>query len=145
MAGIDGFTADNFFYQNGLVAELPEMMTLTFCLGFSNQSEFAFLLEKLWKKLLKSTHKFKKLKVLKSPFKFIDSPEVPIGDAWRSKTIKIPLFESLGKISGDIICPYPPGVPLIVPGERIDKSRLEWLENQSLYNPALVNSYIRVL
>ena len=51
--GIDGFTADKFFYENGLVAELPEMMTLTFCLGFANQRNFAFLLEKLWKKLLK--------------------------------------------------------------------------------------------
>ena len=33
--GIDGFTADKFFYKNGLIAELPEKMTLTFCLGFA--------------------------------------------------------------------------------------------------------------
>ena len=50
--GIDGFTADRFFYKNGLIAELPEMMTLTFCLGFSNQKDFTFLFQKLWKKLL---------------------------------------------------------------------------------------------
>jgi arginine/lysine/ornithine decarboxylase len=51
----------------------------------------------------------------------------------------------LGKISGDIICPYPPGIPLIVPGERIDKERIDWIEAQSLYNEDLLNSYIRVL
>ena len=34
VAGIDGFTADRFFYKKGLIAELPEMMTLTFCLVF---------------------------------------------------------------------------------------------------------------
>ena len=39
-AGIDGFAADKFFYKNGLIAELPEMMTLTFCLGFGNQKDF---------------------------------------------------------------------------------------------------------
>ena len=124
---------------------MPEARTLTFCLGFANQKEFAYLLEKLWKKLLKITNKPKDLKALNPPFKFIDYPEFPIGYAWRSKGSKIPLAESSGKISGDIICPYPPGVPLIVPGERIDKSRLEWIENQRLYNSDLVNSYIRVL
>ena len=143
--GIDGFTADKFFYENGLVAELPEMMTLTFCLGFANQRNFAFLLEKLWKKLLMRYNISDQLNAFKPPFKFIDTPEVPIGIAWRSKSFRIPLSESIGKISADIICPYPPGIPLIVPGERIDNGRIEWIKNQSLYNSDLVNSYIRVL
>ncbi|MAN49286.1 MAG: decarboxylase [Flavobacteriales bacterium] len=143
--GIDGFTADNFFYKNGLIAELPEMMTLTFCLGFSDQKDFKFLLERLWKELQIHSKNFKKIKALKPPFKLIDTPEVEIGSAWRSKTIIIPFSESLGKISADIICPYPPGIPLIIPGERIDNARIKWIENQSLYNKDLENSYIRVL
>ena len=121
------------------------MMTLTFCLGFSNQKNFIFLFQKLWKKLIIKSNKFNTLKAIKPPFKFLQSPEIPIGEAWRSKTYDIPLAESLGKISGDIICPYPPGIPLIVPGERIDQERLDWIKTQSLYNKDLLNSYIRVL
>ena len=49
------------------------------------------------------------------------------------------------RISGEVICPYPPGIPLIVNGEKIDKERIHWIENQSLYNKDLLNSYIRVL
>ena len=143
--GIDGFTADSFFYKNGLIAELPEMMTLTFCLGFSDQSDFIALFEKIWMKLLKESKHFKKLKMIKPPFKLIETPEIPIGVALRSKTNRILLSESLGQISGDIICPYPPGIPLIVPGERIDQNRLNWIKNLSMYNEDLVNSYIRVL
>ncbi len=143
--GIDGFTADRFFYKNGLIAELPEMKTLTFCLGFSNQKDFIFLFQKLWEKLLINKNKSFSLKVIKPPFKLVQSPELPIGVAWRSKTYSIPLTKSLGKISGDIICPYPPGIPLIVPGEIIDKERIDWIETQSLYNKDLLNSYIRVL
>ena len=143
--GIDGFTADKFFYSNGLIAELPEIMTLTFCLGFSDQRNFIPLFEKLWKKLLIYSKNSKKLKVFKPPFKLVESPEIDIGLAWRSRSHIIPLSKSLGKISGDIICPYPPGIPLIVPGERIDIERLKWLEHQSLFNEDLVNSYIRVL
>ncbi len=143
--GIDGFTADRFFYKNGLIAELPEIMTLTFCLGFSNQKDFIFLFLKLWEKLLIHTNKSYNLRVLKPPFRLVQSPEIPIGVAWKSKTCSIPLAKSLGKISGDIICPYPPGIPLIVPGERIEKERIEWIEAQSMYNEDLLNSYIRVL
>jgi len=144
-AGIDGFTADNFFYRNGLIAELPEMMTLTFCLGFGNQKDFLNLFEKLWKKLLLNSKKSKSLEVCKSPFKLVQAPEIEIGIAWRSKSRSIPFSQSLNKISGDIICPYPPGIPLLVPGEKIDIDRFNWINNQSLCNKDLVNFNIRVL
>ncbi len=144
-AGIDGFTADKFFYRNGLIAELPEMMTLTFCLGFANQKDFVNLFEKLWNKLLLNSKKSKRLEVTKSPFKFLEAPEIEIGIAWRSETQSIPFSQSLNKISGEIICPYPPGIPLLVPGEKIDIERFNWINNQSLYNEELVNFNIRVI
>ncbi len=143
--GIDGFTADNFFYRNGLIAELPEMMTLTFCLGFANQKDFVNLFENLWNKLLLNSKKSKNFNVLQSPFKLVEAPEIEIGIAWRSKTSTIPFSKSLSKISGDIICPYPPGIPILVPGERIDEHRFNWIKNQSSYNKDLLNFNIRVL
>ena len=144
--GIDGFTADRFFYKKGLIAELPEIMTLTFCLGFSTQRDFTLLFQKLWEELLIQTKKSSfGLNASKPPFKLIESPEIPIGVAWRSNSYSISLKNSIGKISGDIICPYPPGIPLLVPGERIDQERIDWIETQSLYNNDLLNSYVRVL
>ena len=83
--------------------------------------------------------------MLRSPFKLIQAPEIEIGIALRSKTRIISFSQSLNKISGDIICPYPPGIPLLIPGERIDIDRLNWINNQSLCNKDLVNFNIRVL
>jgi len=143
--GIDGFTADKFFYKNGLIAELPEMMTLTFCLGFANQKDFFNLFVKLWNKLLLNSKKLDNLKVLHSPFNLVEEPEIQIGIAWRSETRSIPFSQSLNKISGDIICPYPPGIPLLVPGEKIDIDRFNWIKNQSLCNKDLLNFNIRVI
>ncbi len=143
--GIDGFTADKFFYKNGLIAELPEMMTLTFCLGFANQKDFLNLFEKLWNKLLLNSKKLESIEVLQSPFKLVEAPEIQIGIAWRSETQSIPFSQSLNKISGDIICPYPPGIPLLVPGEKIDVDRFNWINNQSLCNKDLLNFNIRVI
>ena len=83
--------------------------------------------------------------MLQSPFKFVQSPEVEIGIAWRSATRSIPFSQSLNKISGEILCPYPPGIPLLVPGEKIDIDRFNWINNQSLYNKDLLNFNIRVI
>ena len=143
--GIDGFTADHFFYRNGLIAELPEMMTLTFCLGFANQNDFVNLFESLWNKLITNSKELNNFKIPQSPFKLVQKPEMEIGIAWRSKACSIPFSQSLGKISGDIICPYPPGIPLLVPGERIDADRFNWIKNQSMWNKDLVNFNIRVI
>ena len=85
------------------------------------------------------------MEVLQSPFKLVEEPEIQIGIAWRSDTQNIPFSQSLNKISGDIICPYPPGIPLIVPGENIDIDRFNWINNQSLCNKDLLNFNIRVI
>ena len=89
--------------------------------------------------------KLKSLQVLQSPFKSVQAPEIEIGIAWRNGTHSIPFSQSLNKISGDIICPYPPGIPLLVPGERIDIDRFNWIKNQSLCNKDLINFNIRVI
>ena len=143
--GIDGFSADKYFYKNGIIAELPEMMTLTFCLGFSRHDNFIKVFYKIWKNLLSNIKSENKLKALKPPFDFIEIPEIPPGDAWVHKSYEIPIIESIGKISADIVCPYPPGIPLLVPGEKIKKERVDWLIEQGLYCDDLVNFYIRVM
>ena len=114
-------------------------------MGFSNQKDFLNLFVKLWNKLLLNSKKSKNLEVLQSPFKLVQAPEIEIGIAWRSETQSIPFSQSLNKISGDIICPYPPGIPLVVPGERIDRDRFNWIKNQSMCNKDLVNFNIRVI
>ena len=33
-------------------------------------------------------------------------------------------------MAAQLLCPYPPGIPLLVPGERLDPARLRWLLRQ---------------
>lgn len=40
----------------------------------------------------------------------------------------LPLKEAAGKIAAEVLAPYPPGIPLVVPGERIGQATLETLE-----------------
>ena len=143
--GIDGFTADEFFYKKGVIAELPEIMTLTFCLGFVEQKNFIDIFEDLWKSLLSSIIKRKELKPIKPPFSLIQIPEIAPSESLQRDSEKVNIRQSIGRISADIICPYPPGIPLAIPGERIEKERVDWLIKQGLMGENLLNFYINVL
>ncbi len=143
--GIDGFTADEFFYKKGFIAELPEMMTLTFCLGFVEQVDFIDIFDNLWKSLLSSIKIKSKLKPVKSPFNLIQIPEISPSESLLRDSQKVNLKESIGRISADIICPYPPGIPLAIPGERIEKKRVDWLIKQGLRGENLSDFSINVI
>jgi lysine decarboxylase len=41
----------------------------------------------------------------------------------------VPVAAAAGRICGEVIAPYPPGIPALVPGELIDASRLEVLRD----------------
>jgi ornithine decarboxylase len=46
-----------------------------------------------------------------------------------SKERLIPLEESLGKIAAQTVCAYPPGIPILVEGEKITANALEFIEH----------------
>ncbi len=57
----------------------------------------------------------------------LTNPEIIVSprDAFYSRKKRIPLLESEGEISGESIMAYPPGIPIVSPGERIDKNIIE--------------------
>ena len=55
--------------------------------------------------------------------------EIPLWEGWQQETQTIELADSVGRISGDFIYLYPPGIPFLAPGERIDKAAAAFLED----------------
>ena len=43
------------------------------------------------------------------------------------------------------LCPYPPGIPLLVPGERIDVDRAQWLVDQQRLWPGQIADTVKVV
>lgn len=50
-------------------------------------------------------------------------PEVSLSlaDAWDAEKEEIPLAQAAGRIAGDFVNLYPPGIPVLVPGEQIEE------------------------
>lgn len=51
-----------------------------------------------------------------------------IQDALRREKLLLPLEEAIGKISREYVYFYPPGIPILVPGEEIDVNLVEFLK-----------------
>lgn len=65
------------------------------------------------------------------PFNFnLPKPLVhqPIYEAYYSPKEMVKLEESIGRVCSSLIIPYPPGIPLICPGEVITKELVEYIE-----------------
>ena len=57
-------------------------------------------------------------------------PEVVVSprDAFFATRRRIPLRDAVGEISAEQFCPYPPGVPLLAPGERVTAQIVDDIE-----------------
>jgi lysine decarboxylase len=48
-------------------------------------------------------------------------------DAFFGPTEDVPVGEAAGRIAAEMITPYPPGIPAVLPGERLTKAVLSYL------------------
>jgi len=72
----------------------------------------------------------------------IPAPPIPerimsIREALFAPTVELPLEECEGKIAACQLAPYPPGVPVVAPGERISKKELSYFKEIG-YNKKMV-------
>ncbi len=143
--GISGLDADDWFLARGLIAELPEPGCLTFCLGLVDHKGLPRLFKSKWDGLIANK--------LLNPMPPFSSPSLPLltapsmncASAWRAKAQSIPIEDSVGRISAELICPYPPGIPLVIPGEKLDKTRVQWLIEQQRMWPGQISLQLRVV
>ncbi|MEB3165776.1 MAG: lysine decarboxylase, partial [Cyanobacteriota bacterium] len=79
------------------------------------------------------------------PLPLVAEPELSLGLAWRAASESLPLAAAAGRIAAEPICPYPPGIPLLIPGERIDGERAAWLQEQARRWPGQIADTVRVV
>ncbi|MGD1903841.1 MAG: aminotransferase class I/II-fold pyridoxal phosphate-dependent enzyme [Geitlerinemataceae cyanobacterium] len=132
--GLSGYSADDWLYERGVAAELPTDRHLTFVVTLGNtDADVDRALEALrGLKALRSTGD-------RAPDLAIDldtaawpelsEPELSPRDAFFAETETIVLAQSRDRICADTLCPYPPGIPLLFPGERITAQSIAALEN----------------
>jgi arginine decarboxylase len=52
-------------------------------------------------------------------------------DAYLGETEMVPWREAAGRVSAEMICPYPPGIPITAPGELLIPDVIDYLQQQA--------------
>jgi lysine decarboxylase len=143
--GIRGTEADGWLLERGVVAELPEPGALTFCLGLAPPAALERRLTPSLLNLRQNLGGPPLPPFAPPPLPLVASPELAVGLAWRSQVQEVPLAQAIGRIAAEPLCPYPPGIPLLIPGERIDAPRAAWLEGQRALWPGQIADTVKVV
>jgi arginine decarboxylase len=124
--GLTGLEADEILHEElGVTAELPELRHLTFIVSIGNTlADGERCLEGF--KILQSRcadggekHHAFLLATVTPPRPAVSQPLVAPRAAFFAEVAVLPAQAAVGRLSAETISPYPPGIPVIVAGERI--------------------------
>jgi len=130
-SGWTGFEADVQFHQQwGVTAELPSLHHLTFLVTPGNTPQDMQALIQACQNLSEGArHPRAKRPATSWTLAIPDLAEVemiPREAAW-AKPETVPWQAAIGEISAELVCPYPPGIPVLLPGERITAAAIALL------------------
>ncbi|MEM9922757.1 MAG: aminotransferase class I/II-fold pyridoxal phosphate-dependent enzyme [Cyanobacteria bacterium P01_D01_bin.50] len=134
--GITGFEAEEILdEQFNVTPEFASLQHLTFIISLGNTeadieeliTAFNILAKQYIKPLLIEEKGFDCRILQTSLWDPIISERSP-RQAFFANTETIPIEETINRTCAEIICPYPPGIPILMPGEVITTAALEYLQ-----------------
>lgn len=133
--GLTGFAAEDMLNGMGVTPEFSSLQNLTFIISLGNNKSDIYELVQGFKTLTQIPQLTSQYKICKyKNYVMFDhilciSPR----EAFFADSETLPLERTLDRICAENICPYPPGIPVLMPGELITKPALEYLQKiQSL-------------
>ncbi|NJK99486.1 MAG: aminotransferase class I/II-fold pyridoxal phosphate-dependent enzyme [Spirulinaceae cyanobacterium SM2_1_0] len=125
--GIDGFTADQQLdAQFGVVCELPMLQHITFIITLGNRTADIERLVTGFAHLQAPTPTLPPPRI--APLTTIPVARLTPRAAHFARPQSVPVAQAIGQISAALICPYPPGIPVLVPGEVITAEAIAYLQ-----------------
>jgi arginine/lysine/ornithine decarboxylase len=126
--GITGYQMFKLLSNAGVQVEMADYHNIVAVLGLNASLKDTEQLYKVFAKITSNKNiNFGKI----SSDQELNPPEAIVAmtprEAWFAKALNIPLEQAAGKVCGDSISVYPPGIPAICPGELITRELLDYL------------------
>ncbi len=132
--GISGFSADKILHEQlGVTCELPLPHHLTFIISFGNNNadieQLIKAFETLASDFLQTNHALSLPHTLcTGESRFAPTtPHLTPKEAYFAPTETISINQAQGRLCAELICPYPPGIPVLMPGEIITTEAINYL------------------
>ncbi|MEH2181129.1 aminotransferase class I/II-fold pyridoxal phosphate-dependent enzyme [Nostoc sp.] len=131
--GLTGFEADEILDEKlGITAEFASLQHLTFIISLGNTPADIEQLVQGFTTLAKE-YRRSNLTVKNQVWLYLDRTldyalQLSPREAFFAVSETLPLTQTNKRICAEIVCPYPPGIPVLMPGEVITKSVFEYLQ-----------------
>lgn len=134
--GVDGVQLERTLrYRFKVQPEMSDMRNVVLVITPSQTDEDLLRLKAALREISASPYDWIAKEGVKMPLRRVEEldfpgfPEAVLSprEAYFAEAVSVSWKEAAGKICGELITPYPPGIPLICPGERIEKEHFEYL------------------
>ncbi|MGD1907748.1 MAG: aminotransferase class I/II-fold pyridoxal phosphate-dependent enzyme [Leptolyngbyaceae cyanobacterium] len=131
--GITGFTADEYLHQLGVTVELPTLTHLTSIFTLGNTAADGEQLLAALRTLVEQAYTLesfchKRMARLKQPFPRLSQPPMTPREAFFAPQGTVPTSSAEDYLRPVALCPYPPGIPVVLPGEVITAEAISHLQ-----------------
>ena len=126
--GLSGYEVDEILAKKyNIQVDCSDTFNLIAIMGIGSDMDDVQKLVSALKEISKNYKGTQKNWILKIPSLATEMVMTP-REVFLSHDIKkIPLAKSVGHVSAQVLTPYPPGIPVVIPGERISKEICDYL------------------
>jgi arginine/lysine/ornithine decarboxylase len=129
--GLTGYTAEQLLRSQGIAPEMSDLHSIVCLISIGDRRESIVRLIAAVAGLIPTGQQFdsqprstgRALGQVITPAHPVLSP----AEAFHRPTRTVPLVEAAGEVCAEMIVPYPPGIPVLLPGERITRDRIDYL------------------
>jgi arginine decarboxylase len=127
---LNGYEADEILCQQyQVVAEMPVLRHLTFIISIGNQEWDIEMLLAGFQNLATHHRGSTRYRLpLCQQIAALTMPVLTPREAFFAKQITVPIAEAIDRVCAELVCPYPPGIPALIPGEIVTQEAIDYLQ-----------------
>jgi lysine decarboxylase len=125
--GASGVEIENNLQKMGIRVEMADRDTIVFLATIADSAEDFQVLSDALIPILKRHQQQQRESATALSWSVIPQRGISMRDAYFAKTEMVSAQQALGRISADLIAPYPPGVAVVAPGEILTQQILDGL------------------
>ncbi|VEF48147.1 Orn/Lys/Arg decarboxylase family protein [Bacillus freudenreichii] len=131
---VTGYQLLDLFYEEGCTAEISDPRNIVFLFSLNENEED---IEKVVDAIKAIDRKLQQMAFTKQETKDIvlfaeegtlQKPAVSLGTAFHKPRHRMKLDEAIGSYCAETVLPYPPGIPLLTPGEEITQTHVDTIK-----------------
>lgn len=124
---LTGFELQRMFEEKDIYTEMADLWNVLFVLPLAPIKDWLDIIQKIKDSVLGIPRQQKEKQMVANQTIKMTKLALSFNEMEKYPKIKIPLKQMEGHIAATSIIPYPPGIPIILPGERITTSHIEML------------------